>query len=321
MTIRKKISILGWIVIITINLVLISGLTEIVLRIIPPDPYSLINIVTQTNDSRPFVLKPHAQSAFYGFSDPLSEPIIWKINKDGVRSDQPIKNKDSQFRILTYGDSETFGWSVRLEDTWQRHMEQIDESIEVINLGIPGYNVKNVADHIELTAPNLKPDLIIYLFHKNDFYESFAISPILSKSELYIHLRMAFYVLNSNKRHAWRKSPEGQKFVASHIKRMLKTAKELDVPIIFAFRHWKYHDFIDNEFWKTNDLEKARALPRSLNFSAEIVNVEPVVDDFPRRDAHLIEPAQVALAKYLCKFLSGVENNSCTWSGGYAEDS
>lgn len=312
---RKKISILGWTLVIVINLVLICGLAEIVLRIIPPDPHSLLNIVTQTNDSRPFVLKPNSQSYFYGFSDALSEPIIWRINKDGIRSDHPIKNKGQRFRILTYGDSETFGWSVRLEDTWQRHMEELDENIEVINLGIPGYNVENVADHIELTAPDLKPDLIIYLFHKNDFYESFSITPILSRSELYIHLRMAFYVMNSKKRHAWRKSAEGQKFIASNLKRMLDLAKELNVPIVFAFRHWKYHDFINKEFWDTNDLEEARALPRSSNFSAEIVNIEPIVDDFPRRDAHLTEPAQRALATYLCEFLSGIKNNGCSWSG------
>ena len=315
MTKRKQISILGWALIIAINFVLISGLAEIILRIIPPDPQSLTNIVTQTDDFRPFVLKPNSQSAFHGFSDPLSDPILWQINEDGIRSDQPIKNKSNRFRILTYGDSETFGWSVNLENTWQRHMEKIDENIEVINLGIPGYNVKNVADHMKHTAPDLKPDLIIYLFHKNDFYESFSITPVLSKSELYIHLRMAFYVLNSKKRHAWRKSSEGQKFVSSNIKRMLSIAEELDVPIIFAFRHWKYHDFINNKYWDMNELEKARALPRSLNFSAEVVNIEPVVDNFPRRDAHLTEPAQIALANYLCEYLSGNDSNGCTWSG------
>ena len=315
MTKKKQVSILGWTLIITINLVLICGLAEIALRMIPPDPQSLINIVTQTNDSRPFVLKPNSQSAFHGFSDHLSEPIIWKINKNGIRSDRPINSKNEKFRILTYGDSETFGWSVRLEDTWQRHMEELDEQVEVINLGIPGYNVEDVANHMELTAPELKPDLIIYLFHKNDFYESFSITPVLSKSELYIHLRMAFYVLNSKKRHAWRKSPEGKRFVASNIKRMIDHAKELDVPIVFAFRHWKYHDFINKEYWDTNDLEKARALPRSAKFSAEVVNLESIVGDFPKRDAHLTEPAQIALAKYLCKFLSGIDNNRCSWSG------
>jgi hypothetical protein len=204
---------------------------------------------------------------------------------------------------------------VNLEDTWQRQMEKIDENIEVINLGVPGYNVKNVADHIKLTAPDLKPDLIIYLFHKNDFYESFSITPILSKSELYIHLRMAFYILNSKKRHAWRKSAEGQKFVSSNLMRMLDTAEELDIPIVIAFRHWKYHDFIHDEYWESNDLKIARSLPRSSNFSTEIVNIEPVVDDFPRRDAHLTEPAQIALAKYFCNYLSGDDNNGCVWSG------
>ncbi len=310
----NKVSIFGWILIIAINLVLIGSLAEIALRFTPPDPNTLLNIVSPTDDSRPFVLKPDSQSAFYGFSDHLDDPVIWRINKDGIRADESIPKKNSRFRILTYGDSETFGWSVNLEDTWQRQMELIDPNIEVINLGIPGYNAQDVADHIQLTAPKLNPDLIIYLFHKNDFYESLSITPVLSRSELYVHLRMAFYVLNSKNRHAWRKSPEGQEFISTNIKRMLNTAKELNVPIVFVFRHWKFHDFLNSQYWPTNDLEKARALPRSLNFSAEVVNIEPVVDDFPKRDAHLTEPAHIALAKFMCEYISE-DNSECAWSG------
>ncbi len=291
---------------------------EIVLKLIPPDPRVLLDIVTETNDARRYMLKPNSRATFWGFYDPMPQPISWQVNEDGIRSDRPIEDKGKQFRILTYGDSETFGWSVQLEDTWQRRMEAIDDRIQVLNLGVPGYNVENVADHMELTASHLDPDLIIYLFHKNDFYQPLSISPILSRSELYVHLRMGIYALGTKRRHAWRRTPEAYRFVAAQIGRMLEVSERINVPFIIVFRHWKYNGVMENESWGDDAFERAAALPRSPVFSAEVVNIEPAVKEFPRRDYHLIEPAQQALAGYLCETLSGVPDNGCYWSGSAA---
>lgn len=311
----KRVAILGWALIITLPLVILCVIGEIVLRLIPPDPRVLLNIVTETNDARRYTLKPNSRATFRGFHDPMPQPISWQVNEHGIRSDRTIEDKGKRFRILTYGDSETFGWSVQLEDTWQRRMEANDRHIQVLNLGVPGYNVENVADHMEQTASHLDPDLIIYLFHKNDFYEPLSISPILSRSELYVHLRMGIYAFGAKDRHAWRNTPEANRFVAAQIRRMLEVSKRIDVPFIIAFLHWKYNGVMDSEFWGDDALERATALPRSPVFSAEVVNVEPAVKAFPRRDNHLIEPAQRALADYLCEILSGNSDNGCSWSG------
>ncbi len=311
----RRVTILGWALIILVNLLFVLGIGEIALRLVPPNPRTLLDIVERTDDSRPYRLQPNTQTSFLGFSDPMPHPITWQINDHGIRADRAIADKNGRFRILTYGDSETFGWSVQLEDTWQRRMEAIDDRIQVLNLGIPGYNAENVAEHMELTAPALNPDLIMYLFHKNDFYDSLSISPVLSKSELYVHLRMAIYALGADRRHAWRRSPEAYRFVASQIERMLAVAKRIDVPFVIAFRHWKYRGVMEREYWRNDALALASALPRTPKFSAEAVNIEPVVEPFPRRDNHLTEPAQEALAIQLCEFLSGVPDNGCYWSG------
>lgn len=311
----NRIAVLGWTLIVLLPSLLLFAIGEIVLRLIPPDPQVLLDIVTETSDARRYILKPNSRTTFRGFYDPMPQPISWQVNEDGIRSNGPIENKGERFRILTYGDSETFGWSVQFKDTWQRRMEAIDDRMQVLNLGVPGYNIENVADHMELTAPPLEPDLIIYLFHKNDFYEPLSVSPILSQSELYVHIQIAIYALSAGRRHAWRKTPEAYRFVSAQIRRMLEVSKRINVPFIIAFRHWKYRGILDKKFWGDDALESATSLPRSDVFSVKVVNIESAVEEFPRLDYHLIEPAHRALAAYLCEFLSGSANSGCHWSG------
>ena len=314
----RRVAILGWALIILVPLLFLFVIAEFVLRLIPPDPSILLGIIATTDDARGYALKPNSQALSRGLHDPVPEPIFWQVNEDGIRSDRPIATKGARFRILTYGDSETFGWSVQLEDTWQRRMETIDDRIEVLNLGVPGYNAENVADHMELTAPELDPDLIIYLLHKNDFYEPLSVSPTLSRSEIYVHLRMGIYALGAERRHAWRNTPEGYRFVATQIRKMLELSMRIDVPFIIAFRHWEYHGVLDSNFWGDDTFERAAALARSPGYGAEVVNIEPVVGDFPRRDHHLTEAPNLALADYLCEVLSGFPDNDCYWSGWLA---
>jgi hypothetical protein len=147
---------LTFVVVLTGVLLLIA---EVGLRLFGPNLGTIRDLVEATDDPRPFVLKANNTIRFEGLHVKLPEAVTWVINGQGIRAHRSIPPNSEKFRVATYGDSETYGWSVDFDDTFQRQMEMIDGRVEVINFGVPGYNVTNVADTIELTAVKYHPDL------------------------------------------------------------------------------------------------------------------------------------------------------------------
>jgi hypothetical protein len=80
--------------------------------------------------------------------------------------------------------------------TFQKRMERIDDNVEVINFGTPGYNAENVADNMQEVLARIEADFVIYMAHKNDRNSPLTYSPILSKSYLLIGARFAYFRLN-----------------------------------------------------------------------------------------------------------------------------
>jgi hypothetical protein len=144
---------------------------EGVLRIWFPQVGKLRQLVESTGDERGYAPKPDIRLSFDGVFERLSDTITWQTNSAGVRHEGEIGPLGQRFRVAAYGDSETFGWSLELEDTFERRMEALDPRVEVLNFGVPGYNVTNVRDHMERTVPLFEPDLVLYLVHKNDSAE------------------------------------------------------------------------------------------------------------------------------------------------------
>ena len=263
-----------------------------------------------TEDPRGYVLRPRAQAVSRGLYDPVPTPIRWQINAAGMRSDRPLA-KTGRFRVLTYGDSEAFGWSVQLEDTFQHRMEALDPRVEVLNLGVPGYNAENVADHMEITAPALDPDVVIYLFHKNDFYAPFRVNPLLSRLEIYVHLRFALYALGVNDRHAWRDTNAGHRFVAEQIGRMADLCLRMDAPLIIAFLHWRYRNVLESDVLREYVFQEAESVAPFAGRGALVTNVEPIRNRYELRDEHFAEAAHRALAQRFCEILGGGGDGSC----------
>jgi len=310
--IKLPVQLFGWLIIITIVTCGISVLLEISVRIMLPNINVLLNIVTPTAGNRIYVLKPNASTVYSGLYGKTSTKILWNISSQGLRSDSLIEKKpENTFRILTYGDSETFGWSVNLDNTWQRQMEQIDRNVQVINLGIPGYNIESIAIHVEKTILALQPDLVVYLFNKNDVYKPLNYHPRLSKSYLYLIANMGIYQLKAKQRKEWRKSQEGVHYFFTHLQRIISICEHQHVPLILAILHWKYTNMLPDQH-KTDQhrLTNHPANPEDNNL-VRTINVENVIKDYPRRDGHLIEPAHQALAQHLCRVISSGIDQQC----------
>ena len=114
-----------------------------------------------------YELRPGTQGEFIGH--PLS------INSMGMRDrERSLQKPPNTFRIVSLGDSHTFGWGVRQEESYPAVLEKLltdkypQRKFEVMNFGVPGYNtVQEVHAFLE-KAQKLSPDLVIINFVLND---------------------------------------------------------------------------------------------------------------------------------------------------------
>jgi lysophospholipase L1-like esterase len=99
--------------------------------------------------------------------------ILHVHNKSGMRRTEPFPPKsDHQFRIMIVGDSLTYGYGVREEETYPMQIETAlkrNFNVEVLNLGVNGKQSKDILEVVRKHTPTLQPDLIIYGVCLNDF--------------------------------------------------------------------------------------------------------------------------------------------------------
>ena len=98
-----------------------------------------------------------------------------RTNSLGLRSPEVTLTKPPDtFRILVLGDSVTFGWSLRGEDTYASQMASLlatlrpNQRVEVINAGVSGYGTWQELRWLQETGLKLEPDVIIVQAHLND---------------------------------------------------------------------------------------------------------------------------------------------------------
>jgi lysophospholipase L1-like esterase len=95
-----------------------------------------------------------------------------RINNLGFRGREFSIPRQTRYRIVTLGDSFTFGWGVDFEDTWPRILEEglqkrgVD--VEVANLGQPGAGPAQYAQVAQRALPLLRPDLVIVALNQAD---------------------------------------------------------------------------------------------------------------------------------------------------------
>lgn len=97
------------------------------------------------------------------------------INNDTLneRYDYSLEKDKGVYRIITLGDSFTYGENVSTENNWAEILEDslnskiscknIDK-YEVINLGMKGYDTQYEVERYKLRGQKYNPDLVIWLF-------------------------------------------------------------------------------------------------------------------------------------------------------------
>lgn len=110
---------------------------------------------------------PGAFEAYYWHN------ILHVQDKNGMRRITLFPPKlGGKFRIMIVGDSLTYGYGVREEETYPMKIEAAltrNFNVEVLNLGVNGMQSDGILRIVRKYTPTLQPDLIIYGVCLNDF--------------------------------------------------------------------------------------------------------------------------------------------------------
>ncbi|MBU1628397.1 hypothetical protein KKB18_13595 [bacterium] len=209
--------------------------------------------------------RPHA----HGLSQVSPPGTISEVtfNSLGFRSPEVLKDKkEGIVRIVSMGDSTTFGWIVRMEEAYPAMLESLlsvthPNRFEVINAGIPGYTSFQGKIQLDRVLLDLKPDIVTISFGRNDSYsfkgqidrEEYEFNTsiigrakeIFLKSRLYILLEHFIFSLKEKI-----KPPEEPRKVVrvkledfkKNIEEMVNKLKKSNIKVIFINHFWLRED-------------------------------------------------------------------------------
>ena len=97
-----------------------------------------------------------------------------KTNSQGLRDvEHAWKKEEGTVRILGLGDSFTFGWGVKLEETFLKQLEgrlsqQTGRTVETINAGVPGYGLNHYYIYLKNIGIKYQPDIVVLAYFTDD---------------------------------------------------------------------------------------------------------------------------------------------------------
>jgi len=106
--------------------------------------------------------------------------VTYTINNDSLndRYTYATQKPPDVFRIITLGDSFTFGHFVNTSENWTEKLEDTlntgpncPRKYEVINLGVRGYDIHYAVQRFLRRGKKYNPDLVIWLLKDDDFLE------------------------------------------------------------------------------------------------------------------------------------------------------
>lgn len=129
-----------------------------------------------TKSQREIILQPSSNPNLKYELVPNSKGYAWgtdvQINGDGYRGYQGQPGKFDGLRIITIGDSITFGNKLPNSDTYasqlSQQLKQESQNYEVLNFGVGGYDVLQNVSLLEHKGLKYAPNLVVLGFCLND---------------------------------------------------------------------------------------------------------------------------------------------------------
>jgi lysophospholipase L1-like esterase len=147
------------------------GLCEVAARMIfpaPPDRTRQPPVAYLYDPELRYVLAPNQQ----GWID----NGLVTVNAAGFRSrtQTALPKPPGRYRIAVLGDSVTIGMGVADDESFSARTEQLlrqrfpGKDLDVVNLGIPGYDTRQEVGLLRRNVAQLQPDLVLVGFYSND---------------------------------------------------------------------------------------------------------------------------------------------------------
>jgi hypothetical protein len=127
----------------------------------------------------------HVSDARYGwklrpaYTGPFAFGSKVAVNSIGLRDVEYAPKAAGEIRILSLGDSYTFGWGVELDDSFVKVLERKLKDklpttrIAVVNAGVTGYSTRQELLALTDLYDVLQPDMVLVTFSAtNDVYEN-----------------------------------------------------------------------------------------------------------------------------------------------------
>ncbi|MCH7597041.1 MAG: hypothetical protein IID35_10830 [Planctomycetes bacterium] len=104
--------------------------------------------------------------------------VTVRTNDLGLRTRDVAEKPEGQFRILSLGESSTFGIGVENDETYSALLEELlrdgfgSASVRVINAGVPAYSSFQSVQYLKTRGLALEPDLVLFYHEVNDYLPS-----------------------------------------------------------------------------------------------------------------------------------------------------
>ena len=97
------------------------------------------------------------------------------VNALGFRgAEVTVPKPHGRFRVVVIGDSLTLGWGVADDETYAARLERLlherfpNRDLDVVNLGVGGYDTRQEVTLLSRNVSRLEPDLVLVGFYSND---------------------------------------------------------------------------------------------------------------------------------------------------------
>ncbi len=152
------------------SIIVVLAVMEVSLRVVRYDPQA-----DQRSGREHFLRLSSDPDVKYELI-PGAEGFAWgadiKINSHGHRGPEFSAQKNGRFRVITLGDSVTFGIMLPLESTFPYQLSELlkasSSGTDVLNLGVGGYDVLQEVSLLEYKGLAYEPDLVVLGFCFND---------------------------------------------------------------------------------------------------------------------------------------------------------
>jgi hypothetical protein len=139
-------------------------------------------VVSSPSGTLRYFYEPTANTDQQDSPEWLGHTATYTINADALneRHNYEVEKPQRTFRIVTLGDSFTFGQFVNTKDNWSEQLEDMlgrqmqcsnIDTFEVINLAERGYDIEYAAHRFLLRGAKYNPDAVIWLFQSDRWNE------------------------------------------------------------------------------------------------------------------------------------------------------